>query len=193
MLDTESSALSLSSGFINHHIYMKRNNTMRYTGLACLTACSVAISSCGEKKDAAEAPESKGQPVLRFSAIPDQDTTAQSERYAPAAKWLSETLGIKVEFIASSDYGASVDKFVTGDIQLHGLAVYQECKRAMRSQDRARSWQEPKIFSSNPISLPTNLLDLVNPRHSQLPLMSLHLLLEVRALLQAASCLLTLL
>ena len=118
MLDTESSVLFLSSVFINHQIHMKHNNTMRYTGLACLTACSVAISCCGEKKGAAEAPESKDQPVLRFSAIPDQDTTAQSERYAPAAKWLSETLGIKVEFIASSDYGASVDKFVTGDIQL---------------------------------------------------------------------------
>ncbi len=58
------------------------------------------------------------QATLRFSAIPDQDTTAQKERYAPVAKWLSKTLGIPVEFVPASDYAGSVDKFETGDIQL---------------------------------------------------------------------------
>lgn len=94
---------------------------IRQAGFACLAAGAVALSSCGEQKqtEAAESTEENvAQPVLRFSAIPDQDTTAQAERYAPAAKWLSEQLGITVEFIPSSDYAASVDKFATGDIQL---------------------------------------------------------------------------
>lgn len=100
---------------------MKYQNMIRQTGFACLAAGAVALSGCGEKKQANAAESSEenaAQPVLRFSAIPDQDTTAQAERYAPAAKWLSEQLGITVEFVPSSDYAASVDKFATGDIQL---------------------------------------------------------------------------
>lgn len=77
-----------------------------------ITAASL-LPSCKPKDDTATA-----EPILRFSAIPDQNTTAQKERYAPVAKWLSETLDIKVEFIPSSDYAASVDKFETGDIQM---------------------------------------------------------------------------
>lgn len=89
---------------------------MKHTLISLLVA-SAAIgcisTSCKPKEKNAEA-----SPVLRFSAIPDQDTTAQAERYAPAAKWLAEQLNIKVEFVPSSDYAASVDKFETGDIQL---------------------------------------------------------------------------
>lgn len=57
-------------------------------------------------------------PVLRFSAIPDQDTTAQAQRYRPAAQWLSQQLGIPVEFVPSAKYADSIDKFKVGDIDL---------------------------------------------------------------------------
>ncbi|MCP5536666.1 MAG: putative selenate ABC transporter substrate-binding protein [Akkermansiaceae bacterium] len=97
---------------------MKRKRIFQGVGLASIIAGAVVISSCGENKEENQNAENQGEKVLRFSAIPDQDTTAQAERYNPAAKWLSEKLGIKVEFVPSSDYGASVDKFVTGDIQL---------------------------------------------------------------------------
>ena len=89
---------------------MKRERIFKGAGLASLIAGAIALSSCGKKEETEQ--------VLRFSAIPDQDTTAQAERYAPAAKWLSEKLGVKVEFVPSSDYDASVAKFETGDIQL---------------------------------------------------------------------------
>lgn len=56
--------------------------------------------------------------VLRFSAIPDEDTTAQEARFKPVADYLSKELDIKVEFVASPNYGASVQKFVGGDILL---------------------------------------------------------------------------
>ncbi len=59
-----------------------------------------------------------GGKVLRFSAIPDQDTTAQKERYKPMQNYLAKALGIEVEFVASDSYGASVEKFENGDIQL---------------------------------------------------------------------------
>ncbi len=97
---------------------MKRENIRRSAALASIIASAVVISSCGEKKETTQSSENNAHKVLRFSAIPDQDTTAQAERYAPAAKWLSDKLGITVEFIASSDYPSSVDKFTTGDIQL---------------------------------------------------------------------------
>lgn len=88
------------------------NNTI-ISLLTATAAVGCLFSSCKPKEEASTA-----APVLRFSAIPDQDTTAQAERYAPAAKWLAEKLGVEVEFVPSSDYAASVDKFETGDIQL---------------------------------------------------------------------------
>lgn len=89
---------------------MKRKRILRGVGLASLTVSVLALCSCGKKEETEQ--------VLRFSAIPDENTTAQAERYAPVVKWLSEKLDIKVEFVPSPDYGASVDKFKAGDIQL---------------------------------------------------------------------------
>lgn len=89
---------------------MKQQRLLKGAGLASLIAGAIALGSCTKKEETEQ--------VLRFSAIPDQDTTAQAERYAPAVKWLSKELGIKVEFVPSSDYAASVDQFGTGDIQL---------------------------------------------------------------------------
>jgi len=102
--------------------HMKRERILKGVGLASLIAGAVAISSCNNKNETTntdgDGASDNTSKLLRFSAIPDQDTTAQAERYAPAAKWLSKELGIKVVFVPSSDYAASVDKFETGDIQL---------------------------------------------------------------------------
>ncbi|MBT8044979.1 MAG: putative selenate ABC transporter substrate-binding protein [Verrucomicrobiae bacterium] len=78
--------------------------------MASILAGAIALSSCGKKEETEQ--------VLRFSAIPDENTTAQAEQYAPVAKWMSEKLGVKVEFVPSASYSDSVDKFSTGDIQL---------------------------------------------------------------------------
>lgn len=87
---------------------------------ALALSASALLCSCKSKSSNPESAsnEPNTQAVLKFSAIPDQDTTAQAERYAPAAQWLSEKLGVPVEFVPSSDYAASVDKFENGDIQL---------------------------------------------------------------------------
>ncbi|MGJ8695434.1 MAG: putative selenate ABC transporter substrate-binding protein [Verrucomicrobiaceae bacterium] len=77
-----------------------------------IAGAALALTSCGKKEaDASDA-------VLRFSAIPDENTTGQAEKYKPVADYLSEKLGIKVEFVPSADYGASVQKFSNGDIHL---------------------------------------------------------------------------
>lgn len=56
--------------------------------------------------------------VLRFSAIPDQNSTELQEKYDQIARYLSEELDITVEFQPASDYSASVEAFKNGDVQL---------------------------------------------------------------------------
>jgi len=69
------------------------------------------VASCGGGVDA-------GSATLRFSAIPDQNSTELQEKYDKIAAYLSDTLGVPVEFVASSDYSASVEAFKNGDVQL---------------------------------------------------------------------------
>lgn len=78
------------------------------------------LSSCNKNaQDNQEAKTGeKSTAVLRFSAIPDQDTSAQAELYKPVADYLAKELGVKVEFVASPNYPASVEKFTGGDVQL---------------------------------------------------------------------------
>ncbi|MEZ7955728.1 MAG: phosphate/phosphite/phosphonate ABC transporter substrate-binding protein [Rubritalea sp.] len=78
------------------------------------TAAIFGLNSCGDKKETSD----NGDKVLRFTAIPDKDTTAQAERYKPVQDYLAKKLGIKVEFVASPDYSTSVVKFKQGDVHV---------------------------------------------------------------------------
>ena len=60
----------------------------------------------------------KPLPVLRFSAIPNQDLAAQRENYEPVAEYLSRTLGVAVHYVPTDDYSASLEMFKAGDIEL---------------------------------------------------------------------------
>ncbi len=90
--------------------------------LASLIACLLFVTGCGgngtdgttDGKDQT----SNNEKVLRFSAIPDQNTQHLKERFDAWAKHLSEKLGVKVEFVPSNDYAASVAAFTKGDIHL---------------------------------------------------------------------------
>ena len=55
--------------------------------------------------------------TLRFSAIPDHGQTELKVKFDKVAKYLSERLGVPVEYKSSVDYGASVESFRSGDIQ----------------------------------------------------------------------------
>ena len=88
------------------------------TALAVVSAA--VFTSCGNKETADSGGDSawNQDAVLRFSAIPDSDTTAQAAKFQPVADYLAESLGVKVEFVPSASYSASVAKFKGGDIQL---------------------------------------------------------------------------
>lgn len=61
---------------------------------------------------------SNASKILRFSAIPDENTTEQTAKFKKFADYLSKELGIQSEFIPTTNYGAAVDKFVNGEIHL---------------------------------------------------------------------------
>ncbi|MFQ5503528.1 MAG: putative selenate ABC transporter substrate-binding protein [Planctomycetota bacterium] len=70
---------------------------------------AVLLAACGGEDRAG---------VMRFSAIPDRDQTLLAQRFDPVARYLSEKLGVRVEYVPSSDYASSVEMFKNGDIQL---------------------------------------------------------------------------
>jgi len=82
------------------------------TAIALASATLMGFTSCGNKE------KSNDTAVLRFTAIPDENTTAQAERYKPVTAYLAKKLGIRVEFVPSPDYTSSVTKFSNGDVQL---------------------------------------------------------------------------
>lgn len=56
--------------------------------------------------------------TLYFSAIPDEDETALVTRFSKVAEYLSEQLGVPVEFVPVKSYPAAVTAFRNGQIQL---------------------------------------------------------------------------
>jgi len=61
-----------------------------------------------------------GQPAapLRFSAVPEQDSTELAVKFAPLAERLSLSLGVPVEYLPSRDGREAVEMFHRGDILL---------------------------------------------------------------------------
>jgi len=70
----------------------------------------------------------QAKPTLKFTGIPNQNTTELAEKYAPLAKYLSSKLGIPVEYVPSADYNASVDAFKNGDVPLAWFGGYTGCQ-----------------------------------------------------------------
>ena len=89
---------------------------MKYTLLPLLATGLLSLVSCDQSSESTGS-EAKVT-TLRFSAIPDEDSTGQTARFKPVADYLAKKLDMKVEFVPSDSYGASVEKFQTGDIQL---------------------------------------------------------------------------
>lgn len=93
-------------------------HTTRAAGLAALAI--LGLSACDNRSETANpsSPNPGDPPVLRFSAIPDQDKTELKEKFDAWAKHLTEALDVPVEYVPASDYKASVEMFRNGDIQL---------------------------------------------------------------------------
>ncbi|GLK62998.1 putative selenate ABC transporter substrate-binding protein [Paracoccus kondratievae] len=61
---------------------------------------------------------SRAAEVLRFSAIPDEDATKLMGRFTKVAEYLSDKLGVPVEFVPVKSYPAAVVAFRNDQIQL---------------------------------------------------------------------------
>ena len=89
--------------------------------LALATGCDNTSSSTssptGGPSTASTSQPARGG-ALRFSAIPDQNSTELKEKFDALAAHLSTKLGVPVQYVPATDYKASVEMFKNGDIQL---------------------------------------------------------------------------
>ncbi len=115
---------------------------MRYALMSLALVFSIVASSgCGD-----------GQPdgVLKFTAIPDQNTTELAEKFRPLAESLSKTLGVAVEYVPARDYQASVEMFRNGDVHLAwfgGLTGVQARAAVPGARAIAQGKADPDYFS----------------------------------------------
>jgi len=97
------------------HFPPPRASDSRARALTVLFGClvsSLLIAACGGSPEASETA------TLYFSAIPDNNKGNLKERYGKLATYLGESLGIDVVYSPSIDYGASVEAFKNGEVQL---------------------------------------------------------------------------
>lgn len=108
------------------------------TGMALLLTIS-----CGGSREETRA-------VLRFSAIPDQNTTELQERFQPLADYLSGQLGVTAEYVQARDYQASVEMFKNGDVHLAwfgGLTGVQARQAVPGARAIAQGASDPEYYS----------------------------------------------
>ena len=67
---------------------------------------------------AAQAEAAKPLPVLRISAIPDQNPEKLNRLYGLVARELSRQLSVPVKYVPMTDYAAAVTAFRTGDLDV---------------------------------------------------------------------------
>ena len=119
--------------------------------LTLALALALALAGCGN--DEAPPPEDAASPggeVLRFTAIPDQNTTELAEKFQPFAAYLSEALGVPVEYVPAHDYQASVEMFKNGDVHLAwfgGLTGVQARHAVEGARAIAQGAADPQYYS----------------------------------------------
>ncbi|WP_227762134.1 putative selenate ABC transporter substrate-binding protein [Zhaonella formicivorans] len=75
-----------------------------------------ALAGCGQRDQGNSAVDDAK--VLKIGGIPDQDVAQLEKQFNAVAKYLSEELGIKVEYVPSVDYAALLTAFERGEIHL---------------------------------------------------------------------------
>ena len=113
------------------------------------TVALFGLNSCGDKKEA-EAKSSYSEKVLVITAIPDKQSSDQSERYKALTDYLSKELDIKVKYHSSNSYSASVTSFEQGETQLAwfgGVTGVQARNSVKGAQAIAQGVVDPKYKS----------------------------------------------
>ncbi|MEM7246752.1 MAG: putative selenate ABC transporter substrate-binding protein [Acidobacteriota bacterium] len=96
-----------------------------------------------------EPPAATG-PILRWTAIPDSDPQLLKQKYDPVSAYLSEALGVPVEYVPVSDYKASVEAFKAGDVQLawFGGLTGVQARRAVTGAHAVAQGKEDPFYES---------------------------------------------
>lgn len=113
--------------------------------LAALLGGALLAAACGGGE-----PPATAERQLRFSAIPDQNTTELAEKFAPFADYLAEALGVPVEYAPAHDYQASVEMFRNGDVDLAwfgGLTGVQARGAVPGARAIAQGEADPRYYS----------------------------------------------
>jgi phosphonate transport system substrate-binding protein len=131
----------------------------RAVGLFAFLAFALAggcdnSGTTGSSSSGAPSTASTSQPpkatALRFSAIPDQNSTELKEKFDGLAAHLSQKLGVPVQYVPATDYKASVEMFKNGDIQLAwfgGLTGVQARQAVPGSRAIAQGDTDPTFVS----------------------------------------------
>ncbi len=128
-----------------------RSLVLSLAAAAVLGACSAETATTtptGGESGGGDAPASSA--TLKFSAIPDADFTAAKETWSPVAKYLSDKLGVPVEYVPAKDYKASVEMFKNGQIHLAwfgGLTGVQARAAVEGAHAIAQGKADPEYYS----------------------------------------------
>ena len=88
--------------------------------------------------------------TFKFTAIPDQDETKLKERFSKLATYLTNELGVKVEFVPVKSYAASIAAFRNNQVQLAwfgGLSGVKARQLVKDSQAIAQGAEDPNFHS----------------------------------------------
>lgn len=123
-------------------------NTKQLLMSAALGATAIfGLNSCGDKT---ETKNDASEKVLVITAIPDKQSSDQSERYKALTDYLSKELGIKVKYHSSNSYNTSVTSFSQGEVQLAwfgGVTGVQARNNVAGAQAIAQGVVDPKYKS----------------------------------------------
>jgi phosphonate transport system substrate-binding protein len=112
---------------------------------AVLAAGAVGCGS-GPASEGARAPA----PALRYTAIPDQNSTELQEKFKPLSDHLTQVLGVSVEYLPARDYQASIEMFANADVGLAwygGLTGVQARAKVDGARAIAQGDADPKYYS----------------------------------------------
>ena len=88
--------------------------------------------------------------TFRFTAIPDEDQSRLVERFSKVADYLSDKLGVEVEYVPVTSYGAAVTAFRNDQVQLAwfgGLSGVQARRLVPGSQAIAQGKEDAEFRS----------------------------------------------
>ncbi len=91
---------------------MCRQRVTRFLGIAGLALAALwvltSLPACGGGSDK----------TFYIAGVPDQDATKLARRYEALTEYLSDELGVEVEYLPTVDYAATVIGFKRGDIDM---------------------------------------------------------------------------